>query len=167
VKFQSPLHPHFVEVRTFTFVLIGVVFITALAACFNTEESAGPSPEREGPWEMVVKYETARLQGDEATRSQLLTSEEVESLALDSQQGPKNNKKVPDDYRLTMFKVNDEVYYYHIEYKLPHLPDPVGQYFKALNTSEGWKLEDLSRSDFEYETQDLDPQVIKGVHDAP
>ncbi|GGA58358.1 hypothetical protein GCM10007416_34460 [Kroppenstedtia guangzhouensis] len=72
-------------------------------------------------------------------------------------------------YRLIEYKANENLYYYQLDYPSSNFNSVSRkEYFPVFRAKGGWKtFHDMSLQQWVYETQDLVPQVIKGVHDRP
>lgn len=105
----------------------------------------------------------------------ILIKEDYESLRdfySDKELGKCNESEeweIPSNHRLTEYKANEDLYYYLLEYpSSTDLYNLQREFFKVIKTKEGWKtFHRYSKPAWEYETQDLDPLLIKGVHDQP
>src|SRR5699024_4464075 len=116
--------------------------------------------------------EEAYYQQDGKTLDQFIVDEDKEVLKgfYDLDRGPHGKRKdynLDPSYRLTEYKANEDLYYYLLEYP-GQIKAVERSYFKVIRTKKGWKTYDeYSKPNWEYETQDLKGEVIKGVHDRP
>lgn len=113
----------------------------------------------------------AYYQKDGKTLKKFIVKEDHESVEefWDLDKGPNGDRKdwrIDSSYRLTEYKANPNLYYYLLEY--PASNGLEKERFKVVKRRDVWKTFDsYSKASWEYETQDLVPQVIKGVHDRP
>ncbi|GGA58064.1 hypothetical protein GCM10007416_34090 [Kroppenstedtia guangzhouensis] len=147
----------------------GLLLLMLVMVSCNQEEPATTKPKAEGPWKLALQYEQARIQGDERKQLSLLVPEDQRTASLNPEKEITNpDRKIPDDYRLMEYKEKEGLYYYHLQYRHPTMNHEVNSFFKAIKTKEGWRLKyAFDRPAFEYETQDLEGLLIKGVHDQP
>lgn len=125
------------------------------------EKIAGISP-RDIP---VMMHEAMERQDGLTLDKYYIDDKKVLAGVVDLKRGPHGEDKdytIDPLYKLTEYKANNSTYYYVLS-----LPRGSTGY-KVVRTKKGWRtFYHYSRPDWDYETQDLTPVVIKGVHDKP
>ncbi|PTM52181.1 hypothetical protein [Desmospora activa] len=159
--------------------VILLLFALILAGC-QSGDGKTASPKEKGPEtidgvsprDLPVIVAEALPQQDGKTLDRFIVDEDKDRLRehYDLDKGPhgiKEDFKIDPDYRLVEYRANDDLYYYRLEY--PGQSKAVStDYYKVFRTDEGWKTYYYySKPKWEYETQDLEPNVVKGVHDQP
>lgn len=147
--------------------LLGITLILLLTGC-SPEVINGLSPR-----DIPVKSLEYKMSGNGEEYCKLIIPEHLESAddLYDCSSKPTGNWKLGSEYRLTEFKANEDTYYYLLEYQGESNvvgPRDRKEYYKIVRTEDGWKhYLFFGYSDFEYETQGLEPKVVKEVHDRP
>lgn len=146
--------------------LLGITLIL-LTGC-GPEVINGLSPR-----DIPVKSLEYRKSGNGEEYCKFVVPEDMERAdrLFDCSSKSKERWEIDPGYRLTEFKANEDTYYYLLEYRdesrIVGLKDQ-REFYKIIRTEDGWKKHVLfSKERFDYETQGLEPKVVKEVHDRP
>ncbi|SGO61292.1 Uncharacterised protein [Mycobacterium tuberculosis] len=156
-----------------------VLLLLVMVACQTGGDGGSPSPTNSEPEkingvsarDIPVIVTEAYYQKDGKTLKKFIVKEDHESVEAfwDLDKGPHGDRKgwrIDPAYRLTEYRGDPDLYYYLLEY--PTSDSLEKERFKVVKGDDGWKTFDsYSKSSWEYETQDLEPRLIKGVHDQP
>jgi hypothetical protein len=130
------------------------LFILIAAACGNKDS--------EGSSNIPVAWVNAEIQKNQ---SQMLELLDEKSKVLDSEDKA-DNDLVVKNYKLTEWKASDERYFYEVVYEHPEKGGIVTERMEVIKTSDGWKRTTYSDlSNFETFTKDLEPEVLKELHE--
>lgn len=151
-----------------------VLLILVVVACQAGGNGGSPlpsEPEKINPRDVPIVVTEAYHQQDGKTLKKFIVKEDHEDVEAfwNLERGPHGKGKdwrIDPSYRLTEYKANPNLYYYLLEY--PASNGLKTERFKVVKADDGWKtFHRYSKASWEYETQDLEPQLIKGVHDRP
>ena len=139
--------------RRLVFVVILAMVLIA-TACGNKDS--------EGPSNIPVEWVNADIQKNQ---SQMLELLDEKSKVLNSEDKA-DNDLVVKNYKLTEWKASDERYFYEVVYEHPEKGGIVNERMEVIKTSEGWKRTTYSDiANFEEFTKDLEPEVLKELHE--
>lgn len=142
--------------KSFLIITFSILLIVA-ASCSNKEVS------EKGPSYIPVDWVNAQIQNDQAKMLDLL---DEKTTALSANEKARNKETI-EVYRLTEWKVNDNHYFYMIEYQDPTLNNRLKtEKLEVIKTDSGWKRTKYGNLvDFDKLVRGLKPEVLKELFD--
>ncbi|GIN41495.1 hypothetical protein [Heyndrickxia oleronia] len=136
---------------SFSFLLIIV------AGCGSNEVNG------DGPADIPVEWVNAQIQNNQSKMLDLL---DEKSEALDPEQKAERKETIKR-YKLTEWKVNDERYFYEVEFQDPTENDRVRtEKMEIVKTDSGWKRTKYGNvHDFDKLVMGLEPEVLRELYD--
>ncbi|MFU8692733.1 lipoprotein (plasmid) [Rossellomorea sp. FS2] len=141
--------------NVFSPIVIVFCLLTLVACGSNKVEGKGPE-------DIPVEWVNAEVQKDGSKMLDLLKEK---TNALNSDQKAENNTVI-ESYKLTEWKASEDRYFYEVIYENPQTSGATTEQMEVVKTKEGWKRTSYSDlRNFDTLTQDLEPNVLKEMHD--
>lgn len=123
--------------RLLTLLVLAAITILVIACSGRSDE-----PEKingVGPADIPVKYVDAQLKQDYKALTDLIAAD-MDFMNWDLNSPPKHPEYEVTSYSLTQWKLDENTYYYLMEYLNPAKADQLdSENFKIEKTDEGWK----------------------------
>lgn len=129
--------------------------------------SCSQEGQEESPAHIVIDVENAVMQKDGVKLKELTTPDYAKQIAdlndFSLNQGKQNNETLPSNWVLQEYKMNENLYVYHIHW-VNELHIGVGGFYKVQNQGGKWKLDYLPSSEFDNMTEGMKPtRILRGT----
>ncbi|TCW41595.1 hypothetical protein EDC32_1011261 [Laceyella sacchari] len=118
------------------------------------------------PDQVVIQFENAQIQKDGVKIKELATPDYAKLLAdlnnLSLNQGKQNNETLPDNWVAEEYRVNENLYVYHIKW-VNELKVNVGGHYRVEKKNDKWQINYLPGNEFDLMIQGLTPRILKGT----